>query len=1092
MPDRIPLYYTFGNHQHWVDLQWLWGYDVLPGAIRDMLLLCREAGVKGCVNFDGIGYEKLAAEDPEAFASLKAAVQDGTFEIVGGSYGQPYGLFHGGESNVRQRIFGARAVKRLFGVPVKTFWEEEFDFFPQLPQILRGVGIEYSSLFFQWTWHTPEVPREEVPVVWWEGQDGSKLLCATRNKLNLHQWPEDMDIVLASLAEGTEALGVGRSDALDSPTPLILQWLELMPTPDWMCRSELILPKLKQLMSDPRFEVRPVTLGGYFRSIGSQPMGSTAFQAVQDSAEPIEMRQGAKLPHWTRENATYHVVFRLADAVPTQVQREWKVERKRLEELAIAGRLTNKEEFEYRRLLEQKIEDFLDAGHGSCQLRERAAAGAVRGALEHFDGERYGLVAWCVMPNHVHVLVQPFPGHTLDEVLHSWKSLMSNKVNSLPGRRGPLWQSESYDHLVRNMDELYKLREYVLQNPAKAKLSDWPWVWSLDLAVLLQGQDAPGTHRLEADATPVRQYTMDQVWHGMTLGKNGDNMRRLSREAEASLLSAETLAAIAGLFGRPYAQWDAYPTWELEEAWRELLSAQHHDNDECEGLCGHVGRFSYERSLSLSRHVKNRNAAQIMRRINPPSEHVQFNSLGWDQISPFGTRVPAFGYATLGDDQGGAARWAVQSSRAAGPVPRFDLRGVQAVYSRPGFKASFDGSTGYLSIAKGNWSEPLKLNLGNVTWVANGKKFSFAGAPITVLREGDNGELWFELSHEAGPKLYWMIDVAAETDAIDVELVQHPGLMPDPGLNASLQWKIDLPSEFTLLVDTPYGVHPVKANSTNRKKYPSGDWMTSKQWFETVEDSFTALSFVNAAMGDRSLLVLHDGSQQWFRRDGGISCVVSAKDPWDEDYYAAEYIEARFRLCPHSGLSASKSWKLAQEFRNPVFLNGDPSPNERFMLGSGTPARSIPTTFSAASCDAPNVALTAFYRETRDCAKGQESHAADILGVDYPYVLRMVELDGIETEAALTFGATVAGVVRTNLLGEPDSTPLPPSSFSRGSGLATPDTIHREENEEGASRIRVHLRPYEIATLYLDLVEGRKQVRDLDAKREIWATVHRV
>ena len=55
--------------------------------------------------------------------------------------------------------------------------------------------------------------------------------------------------------------------------------------------------------------------------------------------------------------------------------------------------------------------------------------------------------------------------------------------------------------------------------------------------------------------------------------------------------------------GRPYAQWDVYPAWELEEAWRELLAAQHHDNDECEGLCGHVGRFSYERSLEISSRV---------------------------------------------------------------------------------------------------------------------------------------------------------------------------------------------------------------------------------------------------------------------------------------------------------------------------------------------------------------------------------------------------------------------------------------------------------------------------------------------------------
>ncbi len=137
MPDRIPLYYTFGNHMHWVDMEWLWGYDALPGSARDMLRLCEEAGVKGNMNFDGIGYEKLAAEAPETLIALREAVVAGTIEVVGASYGQPYGLFHGGESNVRQRVYGVRAVLRLLGVRPRSFWEEEFDFFPHARRGLR-------------------------------------------------------------------------------------------------------------------------------------------------------------------------------------------------------------------------------------------------------------------------------------------------------------------------------------------------------------------------------------------------------------------------------------------------------------------------------------------------------------------------------------------------------------------------------------------------------------------------------------------------------------------------------------------------------------------------------------------------------------------------------------------------------------------------------------------------------------------------------------------------------------------------------------------------------------------------------------------
>ena len=115
-PDRKPLYFTFANHMHWVDMTWLWGPEVLGLSTRDMLRLARESGTRGNVNFDGVGYERLAVEDPAALEELRAAVADGTIDVVGASYGQPYGLFHGGESNIRQRLLGARAVRRLLGV----------------------------------------------------------------------------------------------------------------------------------------------------------------------------------------------------------------------------------------------------------------------------------------------------------------------------------------------------------------------------------------------------------------------------------------------------------------------------------------------------------------------------------------------------------------------------------------------------------------------------------------------------------------------------------------------------------------------------------------------------------------------------------------------------------------------------------------------------------------------------------------------------------------------------------------------------------------------------------------------------------------
>ena len=102
------------------------------------------------------------------------------------------------------------------------------------------------------------------------------------------------------------------------------------------------------------------------------------------------------------------------------------------------------------------------------------------GALKFFDGERYELRAWVVMPNHVHVVVWPMPPNTLSEILHSWKSFTAHEINKLlPGKVVPFWQRESYDHLIRDDDDLRRCCQYTLMNPVNAGLCAeghlWPW-----------------------------------------------------------------------------------------------------------------------------------------------------------------------------------------------------------------------------------------------------------------------------------------------------------------------------------------------------------------------------------------------------------------------------------------------------------------------------------------------------------------------------------------------------------------------------------------------------------------------------------------
>lgn len=144
------------------------------------------------------------------------------------------------------------------------------------------------------------------------------------------------------------------------------------------------------------------------------------------------------------------------------------------------------------RLSAARVEQYLDNGPGACHLRNPAIAEMVSGALRHFDEERYRLFAWCVMPNHVHVVARPFPSHDLSSVLHSWKSFTAKRAKDLAGIAGTFWQREYYDHLLRSEAEIERAVCYVAENPARAGLVNWAWVW-------VRGQDALAT----AGGTPA-------------------------------------------------------------------------------------------------------------------------------------------------------------------------------------------------------------------------------------------------------------------------------------------------------------------------------------------------------------------------------------------------------------------------------------------------------------------------------------------------------------------------------------------------------------------------------------------------------------
>jgi REP element-mobilizing transposase RayT len=208
------------------------------------------------------------------------------------------------------------------------------------------------------------------------------------------------------------------------------------------------------------------------------------------------------LPHWTQSGATYAVTFRLVDSLPRKVLEDWEFERR---DIVITAQQQNRElsnvELErLAKLFSEKIEQYLDAGHGECWLRDERIAKVVRDALLHFEGTRYDLAAWSIMPNHVHVIVRPKSDQTLARILHSWKSFAAKEANRLLNRRGSFWQPESFDHLIRDEGDFRNQIRYVLENPERAGLKGWRWVG----AVAERGMGfQPMSHRQDADATIV-------------------------------------------------------------------------------------------------------------------------------------------------------------------------------------------------------------------------------------------------------------------------------------------------------------------------------------------------------------------------------------------------------------------------------------------------------------------------------------------------------------------------------------------------------------------------------------------------------------
>ena len=189
--------------------------------------------------------------------------------------------------------------------------------------------------------------------------------------------------------------------------------------------------------------------------------------AFFDPAASLIIHRG-KLPHWRQEGATYFVTFHLADSLP-QTKLEWLRRQKELWLLLNPEPHTDRQQREYYERFTQTVDQWLDAGYGSCILAQTDCRSIMESSLMHFDGARYELGEFVVMPNHVHAVVAPIGSHQLTRILHDWKSFSAHQFNRVLTSSGRIWHRESFDHIIRSAEALAKFETYIRNNPKKSK-----------------------------------------------------------------------------------------------------------------------------------------------------------------------------------------------------------------------------------------------------------------------------------------------------------------------------------------------------------------------------------------------------------------------------------------------------------------------------------------------------------------------------------------------------------------------------------------------------------------------------------------------
>jgi len=197
--------------------------------------------------------------------------------------------------------------------------------------------------------------------------------------------------------------------------------------------------------------------------------------SLKNSSHQAELREAGwhtrgYLPHFDGRAIPQFITLHLGDSIPTKVIDRWQ---RQLKELS---------DEEAKIVLQRRIEKYLDQGYGECYLGNHTIANLVQESLIKFDGLRFDLFSWVIMPNHSHSILTRAEDRELETLMKDHKSYTAHAANKFLGRKGQFWMPEYYDRYIRTPEHFWNTVRYIENNPVKAGLCDKPSDWPFSSA----------------------------------------------------------------------------------------------------------------------------------------------------------------------------------------------------------------------------------------------------------------------------------------------------------------------------------------------------------------------------------------------------------------------------------------------------------------------------------------------------------------------------------------------------------------------------------------------------------------------------------